>query len=358
MVKRATGARADGDSTGRRSRSRANPTGKIVRLTQRDLAWLQALHQHGPLSTTELHGFTAGVFPSLRNTRTRLTDLFHEVVAPYSKQLIYRPAQQFEALDARNKELVYDLTPSGIAALVEHDRLAYHQPKSSGPWWHQRLVARTTARLELACKMRSDLNFIPAHQILERADTELRFETSIIETSGPKAGQRVKRDLIPDGLFGLEYVSQYDGNSYRFFALEIDRGTEPLRSSAPQRKSALRMLRQYEDWLGNGKYKQHLGLTAPLIALFITTKAGRADQVRELAQAETPDAPMFFAHVDDPRASPLEELQNQPRADLGKGTNIGANLSGDGLFRFCSVNGAAQHIDQIKMDSAQSANMG
>ena len=56
---------------------------------------------------------------------------------------------------------------------------------------------------------------------------------------------------------------------YQFFVVEADRSTEPLTSSNMNRKSLQRMLLQYEDYLGQGRYKEHLKLTAPMVVLCV-----------------------------------------------------------------------------------------
>jgi len=255
------------DSIGRRIRTEAQASGKHIRLGKRDLRWLEALHHHGPLAASELHAFTSKDYPSDKNARARLTDLFNEPIAPYAKALLIRPHQQNQTIDARHKELIYDLSPAGIQALKNHDLWQQYQPKVGGPWWHKRETAKTTAELEIACLNRTDLNYIHAYKILERAQTDLRFETIYKEVSGPKAGQMVKRPLIPDGLLGLEYVAEDGVTSYRFFVLEVDRGTEPLTTSHHRRKSIERMLAQYDTWIGQGQYKRDLKLTAPIFLL-------------------------------------------------------------------------------------------
>lgn len=86
------------------------------------------------------------------------------------------------------------------------------------------------------------------------------------ETWGAGHGQRLVKDLIPDGLFGIEFVRD-DGKFYRFHCVEIDRGTEPKTSPNKERKSLERMVLQYEDYIGNKRYQEHLGLRAPMIAI-------------------------------------------------------------------------------------------
>ena len=87
------------------------------------------------------------------------------------------------------------------------------------------------------------------------AGTTNRFPTTYTD---PYTHQRIRKDLIPDALYGLEYVRE-DGLYYHFWAVEIDRGTVPKTSPNTQRKSLERQRLQYEDWIGNGKYRETVG---------------------------------------------------------------------------------------------------
>ncbi len=63
---------------------------------------------------------------------------------------------------------------------------------------------------------------------------------------------------LPDQLFAPDY-----GGSFRIFALEVDRGTEPKISPA-RRKSYFNAIRLYEHVIANDMYHQHYGLRANL----------------------------------------------------------------------------------------------
>ncbi len=104
------------DTLGRRPRDRRQPTGKRITPQERDLIWFEKLHQHGPLSSTYLHGFTKHLRRNEKRARDRLTDLFHETNTPQNGAYLDRPWQQFQTYDARYQDLVYDLAPAGEKA--------------------------------------------------------------------------------------------------------------------------------------------------------------------------------------------------------------------------------------------------
>jgi protein involved in plasmid replication-relaxation len=251
------------DALNRRNRTRPTSSGQRVTPQARDLLWFQKILEHGPLSTSFLHGFSKHIRRSEKRAKERLTDLFNEDNTPHGGPYLCRPHQQFRTIDSRYNELIYDLTPASIAALKENGLWNEEKAKRSGPWLHSYMVSCITASIELATLDRNDLAYIPQSRIIRRAGTTLRFPTKIMD---PETNQTFTKDLIPDALFGLEYYHQ-GKKFYRFFLVEADRGTEPTTSKNFNRKSHLRNLAQYADYIGNGQYKQHLKLTSPLLVL-------------------------------------------------------------------------------------------
>lgn len=271
------------DSLGRRNRLRSTPTGKRVSPTKRDLRWLAALAEHGPLPSSFLLASTEGSHRSEKRARERLTDLFHEANTPDGGAYLARPPQQFHTIDSRYNKLVYDLTPASVAALDRAGRATVHRP--SGPWLHSHMVSCITASIELACRGSADVAYIPQSTILARADTCLRWSTAVTD---PETAKSYAKDLIPDAVFGLEYRT-LSGPKFRFFAVEADRATEPGRSSQFHRKSFMRHLLQYAAYVERGEYRAHLGLSAPLLVLNVTTAPSRLERMMALCSEQFPD---------------------------------------------------------------------
>lgn len=307
------------DTLGRRNRMRANSTGKRIRLTDRDETWLEAIHRHGPLSSSFLLAFAKSMGASEKRARERLGDLFHESDTRHGGAYLARPAQQFQTVDSRYNQLVYDIAPAGKRALTEAAKWVDRSGPSGGPWWHKFMVASITASIELATMQRDDLTFIPQAKILGRADEQL---TTSIKYLDPTSRKMVTKNLCPDALFGLEYHTN-TGSRFRFFALEADRATEPLTTSAYSRKSASRSFAQYQAYVEDGVYKRHLSLTAPLLVLNVTTSAQRCEKLVEtLLKKSSGNAYMLFrdwcAFGAPPKIpKPNMSLLNQPwqRAD-------------------------------------------
>lgn len=247
------------DSIERRLRNRRTPTGKRVAARMRDVEWFAALHRHGPLSSSYLHSFTKRPCVSEKATRVRLADLFHESRTHHGSAYLDRPWQQFDTIDARYQELIYDLTPASVAVLKE--RGDWHDPaQNGGPWKHRYMVASITASIELMCREHG-FRYIPGYKILDRARANLRC-------SVPYAwnGVRKTATLAPDALFAIDY-----GGSYRAYVVEADRNTEPNRPKSHTRKSWLRNILQYRNFIGDRLYKQHYGINCPLMLLVVMT---------------------------------------------------------------------------------------
>lgn len=117
-------------------------------------------------------------------------------------------------------------------------------------------MSSVTSALDIAA-MRTGVRYIPVHEILARNGAGLAV---------PVSGTH----LVPDQLFALEYNA-----TYRAFVLEVDCGTEPLLSAAA-RKSLSSSLRLYQDAFIGDRFRQHYGLRATVLVLWVFTDRARA----------------------------------------------------------------------------------
>lgn len=279
----------ESDTLGRRARVLAQPTGKGITPTARDLRWFAALAEHGPLPSSFLLAFSQDSHRSTKRTRERLTDLFHEDNTPDGGAYLIRPPQQLRTIDSRYNQLVYDLAPAGWRAL-ERSGFSAKGLTPSGPWLHRFMTSCITASVELATLARGDLSYIPQSGILARAGVDLRYPVTIAD---PDTGYRFEKCLIPDALFGLQYHTP-QGDRFRFFAVEADRATEPTTSSNWNRKSFERNLLQYDAYVAGAAYRNHLGLTAPLMVLNVLSDARRADRMIDFVANRYPAGNAFM----------------------------------------------------------------
>ena len=85
--------------------------------------------------------------------------------------------------------------------------------------------------------------------MLERAQSKLRYAVTFKD---PSTGKTLTRDLIPDQFYGIEYLTD-EGPRYRFYVVEVERGTNP-KTSKQDRKSVERMKAMYDVYIGHRKY--------------------------------------------------------------------------------------------------------
>lgn len=278
------------DTLGRRARLAAQTTGKRVSPTARDLRWFASLAEHGSLPSSFLLAYGQGELRSEKRARERLADLFHEDNTPDGGPYLVRPPQQFLTIDSRYNQLAYDLAPAGWQALERAGMTPTQSATPSGPWLHRFMTSCITASIELVAMAREDLSYIPQSDILARANADLRHP---VTTTDPASGRRFTKDLIPDAVCGLRYHTP-DGDRFRFFVVEADRATEPITSANWNRKSFERNLLQYDAYVARGAYREHLGLTAPLLVLNVLSDAARARRMRDFVAKRFPAGNSFM----------------------------------------------------------------
>lgn len=170
----------------------------------------------------------------------------------------------------------------------------------TGGYQHTFMAACVTANIELGC-IAAGFRYITQEEILASAkcpDTTreakkpLALATSIAHTFKRADGSTYThcsdRPTEPDQLFGIDY-----GNGFRFFALEADRGTEPLTRPNLGENSILRKVLSYKDILIRGGYKKQWGIPN-LYPLFVTTANERADNMVDLTKTIYPNGSNFL----------------------------------------------------------------
>ncbi|WP_167647440.1 replication-relaxation family protein [Mameliella alba] len=219
-----------------------------VRVTEREVRWLKHIQRHGPQSSQYLYELTRDTH---RCKDTALRAMQKLRAAGYLRL----PQRQRATERAECNPYIYDLALRGTDHLEE---FGIREPtvRPTGHWWHGFAVSAFTGTLDIYLHQ-SGCEFIPAHRILERSGADLAIP--------------IKRHrLIPDQLFAVRYP---DG--YRAFLLEVDRGTEPLRSSAA-RKSLSQTIDLYSMMIAKNWHRQHYGLKASTLVAFVFTSLLRA----------------------------------------------------------------------------------
>ena len=228
-----------------------------LRPTPRELRWFAHIDRHWPQSSEFLIELTKDTH-RCKDTALRRLQALRE--AGY----LFLPLQQRHIAKADFHPYVYDLTPAGCECLSYEQELERHA-RPTGHWWHGFWVSSVTSTIEITAT-RHALEYIPAARIL--AIKGVCMEIPLRHSS-----------VIPDQLFAIKYA---DG--YRAYALEVDRGTEPLRSRAA-RKSLQRSVQQYRDVLDQKLHRQQFGLKSNLWVLWTFASIARERQWHELLQS-------------------------------------------------------------------------
>lgn len=230
-----------------------------VKPTEREIRWFKHIAVHGPQSSQYLYELT-------RDTHRCKDTALRQMQKLRAGGFLRLPTQQRATEGADFNPYIYDLKLVAEDCLHEAGEL---EPtvRPTGHWWHGYATSCVTSSIEIAAA-KCGATYIPAHQILAKRGASLAIETN-------------RWKLIPDQLFALNY-----GGSFRAFILEVDRGTEPLRSTAA-RKSLAKSIEQYAALIEQGVHQAHYGLKANVLILWVFQNKRRQDAFLELLQAQS-----------------------------------------------------------------------
>jgi hypothetical protein len=274
-------------NSARRSRMRRTPAGKRIALTSRDIEVFRALRRYRYLRSSYLHAFVGGA--SETRFKERLGHLFHE-------GLLDRPAKQWEFAAARYMPAVYEIGDRARGILAENacadpEGRTFLSATAHRQFPHSVMICECLASIELAAFAQPGLRFISWSEILARAPEGTR-ESSVPYRIPVSAGACV----IPDGVFGLEYQSQ-QSKAYRFFAVEVDRGTMPIERSNERQTSVLGKLAAYRQIMARQIHKTHLGLPNFLVLTLTVGEQRMAEMIRRLEIQGGENAPFLFKAI-------------------------------------------------------------
>lgn len=273
----------------RRSRMCRVSAGKRIELTPRDLELFKVLSRYRYLPSNFLYAFAGGA--SEKRFIERLGHLYHD------GRYVNRPEQQWTFANARYMPVVYELDDAGYRALFEHGIAANGRDRRPARQFaHSLMVCEILASIELSTRASGSLRFISANEIIAKAPLAshsgypLAFPVSIEHPMhGAKKICRAEFTLVPDAVFGLEY----EGKKYRFFALEADRNTMPVRRAELRQSSYLRKILAYRAIVAQQLYKSRLALPN-LLVLNVTTNEEHMHNIMALLKDLTGGSTMFL----------------------------------------------------------------
>ncbi len=272
----------------RRSRMSRKKTGKHIAISPRDIEIFQLLERYRYLRSTFLYALVGG--KSETRFKERLGDLYHE------GGYINRPKAQWQYANARYMPVIYELAAPGRDVLrdtgnqSETTQLRFRRSMGAHHQFaHALMICDILASIELGVREASNLRFIPWQEIIAKAPEETRAAHNPlalpVSVSHLSARTRKRHDakttLIPDALFGLEYTGSDGAKRYRFFALEADRNTIPVRRPNLNQSSYLKKLLAYREIAARKIYTSHLGIPN-LMVLTVTTNTRHMQNIMEL----------------------------------------------------------------------------
>jgi hypothetical protein len=247
----------------RRPRQYRDKRARPIHITERDVEIVALLGRHRYLRSTYIEAFIGGNPTALR---WRLRDLFD---AGY----LQRPIAQWQFADARFVPAVYQLADRGKQLLESRGELALGTDSSRANYLHGLLASEVAASIELGIRRNPALHLITQSEIMDRL--QLNSSTSINRLSFPLGGNLF---LVPDALFGVRGPS-----GVVLYALEADRGTEPI-SRSRRGSSYAGKLEAYRRLIGENLYKRYLNTPAPLVVLHVTPSRTRMQRMAGAAK--------------------------------------------------------------------------
>jgi hypothetical protein len=247
------------------------PTNKRIELNERDIEIFRLLNRYRYLRSTHLFALIGG--KSQKRFIERLGHLYHE------GGYLDRPPQQWQTVNARYMPAVYELGEAGERVLAQHGLAAPSLTRKVRPgavrqYHHELMICDVISSIEIGARANPNLRYISWDEIFlnPKMPEVTRNSANPLAISVPvsytcqrtKNTYRSDKPLIPDALFGIEYM--VDGQKrYRFFALEADRNTEPVFRGNLQQTSYLRKILQYREIVARVLYKTQWGLPNLLV---------------------------------------------------------------------------------------------
>lgn len=227
----------------------AEPRGRRLEITPRDLEIFKLLDRYRYLPSNFIHAFVGG---NDSYHKARMTDLFHE-------GWLRKPVPQWEAMNARYRFDTYELGHRATAVLADRGLVGARRLGTGGFFRHELMVCEIMASFELAVR-RAGINLFTWQDVLAAAPQETRDSASpfVIPMSLNYKGRVYEKPLRPDGFpFGLA-----GRRTFWFPGIEADRHYEPLHPTelTSRHSSILAKLLQYRHFVRERLFETHFGM--------------------------------------------------------------------------------------------------
>ena len=288
----------------RRQRFQRSSDTPPIHLTERDLSIIRHVHTHRFLRSTHIRKLVGG---SPDAVLRRLQLLFHH-------GYLDRPRAQIEYYRQGSQPMAYGIGNNGATELkqrfeIESGKADWTSKNRAATRFyleHTLAVADVMIAVEVACREKTNLRFIPSEAIERQSDLEsLQWSVNVRHN-----GKSEKLGVIPDKVFALEFSDQPHKTALVF--LEVDRGTMPVNRKHLKFTSYFRkMLAYQESW----QQKLHTSLFghARCLVLTVTTSSQRVRMLIDAnCRASNGRGSRLFLFAEKESVSEYEQILSLP----------------------------------------------
>lgn len=290
-----------------------------IELTDRDREILRQVHRHRFLRSSHLVDLIGG---SRQHILRRLQLLYHH-------GYLERPRAQIDYYHrGGSRSIAYGLGNKAVALLKREGSLPNNRldwgtkNRNTGRIFleHALLISEIMVGLEIACRRNGRVRLLTADELPVPESTRRHpepYRWSVRLSNGQKVG------IIPDRVFGLEYIGPNGKPNRAYYFLEADRGTMPIHRQNPSQSSLHRKLLAYEATWTQNLHRTRLGLHRFRVLTVVTSPDRVKTLVAACRQLERgqglflfSDVGAFRAHA-DPLTMPWYSVsENTPEALL------------------------------------------
>jgi hypothetical protein len=219
------------DPLGRRLRGHRTSTGLKVREQKRDIALSVLFGGYRYLRSDMARRLLSKELRGANETRfkDRFTILFHETSTPYGQAYLDWPEQQDTYYNARYTSGIFEQGAGAAMCLAKHGitpepRDFFKRSHEDGQFPHSLNVCDTIASIEAGFVDNPKFRLITWQEIFAKAPVPSRaFPVTVSYTfPGKRSPETHSFNLIPDNLFGIEYVRPDGSTEPMYFAHEAE----------------------------------------------------------------------------------------------------------------------------------------
>ncbi len=249
-----------------------------IQLTGRDREIIRQVYRHRFLRSSHIVALIGG---SRQQISRRLQRLFHH-------GYLERPRSQIDYFHkGGSQHIVYGVGIHGSRLLQQEESLSSRRDAGNADnrtigrlfLEHALLTSDVMVALELACRRNGRVRLLNSEELSLPEATRRQSEPFHWTVS---LGNRAKLGLIPDRVFGLEFLDQPAGRNRAFYFLEADRGTMPVSRRTLASSSFARKLLAYEATWQQNLHQTRFGFHRFRVVT-VTTSAERAKNLAAAA---------------------------------------------------------------------------